>query len=94
MDRLTKSYQQYKSGNGDLKMADFKIDLELDEINKFKTKELEEFKSLLPKSAFDYIKNIRKGMSRSMRMDSRGKGENSLEKSSGFPFDQKEIESE
>ncbi len=85
MEKLLRQYELFKQTD-QKKISDFKIDIELDEIVRFKIKELMELKAELPRSAFDYIRDINKGLKVS------NKNKDFTKEPSGLHFDEKEID--
>lgn len=85
MDQLLQQHARFKLTN-QKHISDFKVDVELDEIVRFKIKELMELKGELPRSAFDYIRDINKGLKIS------NKHKDFTKEPSGLRFDQKEID--
>src|SRR3990167_9328273 len=86
MNELLKNYEKYRQG--DLrKIGDFQLNLEMDEINRFKTMELKESQKELPSSAYNYMKVIERDL-RKQNLNS-----NYQAKPVGFAYSQSEIES-
>jgi len=86
MNELLKNYEKYREG--DLrKIGDFQLNVEMDEINRFKTMELKELQKELPSSAYNYMKVIERDL-RKQNINSDYKG-----KPTGFEYSQSEIES-
>lgn len=86
MNELLTNYERYREG--DLrKIGDFQLNVEMDEINRFKTMELKELQKELPSSAYNYMKVIERDL-RKQNFNSGYKG-----KPTGFEYSQSEIES-
>ena len=85
MAKLLHQFELYKRDEPK-NVADYKVDIDLDEIARFKIKELMELKAQLPRSAFDYIRDINKGLKIS------NKNKDFTKEPSGLHFDAKEID--
>ena len=85
MQKLLKCYEDYKSGHN-TKISQYKIDLQLNEVNCFRNKELNELKDLLPATAFNYIKVIDNDLKKNTGISLMESPE------SGFKYNKKEIE--
>lgn len=93
--RLLACYKKFEKDKAEGKLngkgiADYQISLEMAEINKFRSEELKELKSYLPRSSFNYMRQLKKN---GLKTGDQSLGSSKSVDAPAFAYDKSEIES-